>query len=158
MSTHNIPNVKLENAKIFYRNFAGAETRVNPRGGARSFCVYIDDPAVADDMARDGWNVKIREPREEGDEPRPYIQVAVSFDGPYPPKVILVCNNNPTPLNELTIKDLDTADIINVDLVIRPYQWSVNGKGGVKAYLKTMYVTIEPDEFADKYQFDDPFM
>lgn len=141
-------NIVIENARIGFRNFSGKEGKFNP-AGRRNFCVFLETD-LAKELESDGWNVRWLQPRDEAEEPQPYLQVAVSFDN-IPPKVILVTKKSKTPLDESSVDILDWAEIENVDLIIRPYNWDVNGKGGVKAYIKTMYVTIVEDEFESKY-------
>lgn len=141
-------NIRIEGARIGFRNFSGEEGRFNPKG-RRNFCVFLEED-IAKDMEKEGWNVKWLQPREDGDEPQAYLQVKVVF-GKIPPKIVLVTMRGKTRLDEDTVNILDWAEIQNVDLVIRPYNWEVNGSTGVSAYIKTMYVTLKEDEFESKY-------
>lgn len=145
-------NIIVENAQIGFRNFSGAAGKFNP-AGRRNFCVFFDNK-VGNMLADEGWNIRWLDPKDEGEAPRPYLQVAVSYDN-IPPTIVLVGKKGKTKLSNESINVLDYAEIENVDLVIRPYNWTANGKSGVKAYVKTMYVTIVEDEFADKY-YDTP--
>lgn len=141
--------ITFEGARLIWKNFSGAPTPVNRAGGARGFNLVLSEDEY-EEMLRDGWNVKRREPREEGDDPLYHIPVKVSYAG-RPPMVVLVTSTGRTHLDEETIGLLDQQIAANVDLIIRPYHWEVNGKTGISAYLQTMYFTMEEDDLQRKY-------
>lgn len=140
--------VLMEDVRIIFRNFAGKEGMYN-REGDRNFAVLLDED-VASAMAQDGWNIKVLKVREEGEIPQAYLQVSVNFKG-RPPRVVMVTSRGRTNLGEDEVELLDWADVRMVDLIVRPYEWAVNGKTGIKAYLKSIFVTIEEDALELKY-------
>lgn len=146
--SRNDNTVVMENVRLIFRNFAGKEGLYN-REGDRNFCVVLD-PQSAAMMQKDGWNVKTLKPRDEEDDELYYIQVSVNFRG-RPPRVVMITSRGRTNLDEGEVELLDWADIINADLIIRPYEWAVNGKTGIKAYLQSIFVTIQEDELELKY-------
>lgn len=144
-----INNIVIENARIGFRNFAGEAGKFNASGN-RNFCVFLDDEEMAKQLESDGWNIRWLKPRDEGDKEQGYLQVSVTYSN-FPPKIVLINSKSKTTLDENNVNILDWAEIDNVDVIIRPYNWEVNGKSGVKAYVKSMYVTIVEDNFESKY-------
>lgn len=141
-------NLLMEDARIIFRNFAGKEGQYN-REGDRNFCILLDEE-LATQMDADGWNVKALRAREEGDPTQPYLQVSVGFKN-RPPKIVMITHKGRTTLTEEEIEILDWVDIKKIDLIVRPYNWDVAGKSGIKAYLKSIWITIDEDELDIKY-------
>ena len=145
-----IGNIVISNARLIFRNFSGKPSKFN-RQGDRNFCVVIDDPEMAELFARDGWNIKKRMPRDEGDDPLYYLQVKVAFNA-YPPEVNMYTRKKVSKLNEDSIDQLDYVTIEKVNLTIRPFSYEVSGRSGISAYLKYLHVTIEEDYHASEYE------
>jgi hypothetical protein len=142
----------VEDARIIFRNFAGKEGQYN-REGDRNFAVILT-PEVAEQMLADGWNVRYLDGREEGDPDTPYIAVSVNFSN-RPPRVVVITSTARTQLDEASVEVLDWADFKTVDLIARGYDWNVNGKTGTKAYLQSLFATIEEDALERKYSVYD---
>lgn len=138
----------IENAKLIFRNFAGTKTEFNTEG-LRSFSVILE-PDSAIELEEAGWNIRWTKPKNPDDDSIPFLSIAVAYNN-VPPKIWIVTKQKKTALEEHTVKTLDWAEIASADIVVNPYHWEVAGKKGIKAYLKTMFVNVVEDQFADKY-------
>ena len=145
-------NIVIKNARLLpggFKNFSGRESDYNAKG-IRNFCVVIDNPDSARALHEDGWNIRYLQPRDENEEPVPYLKVAVSFKK-RPPKITVITQNGYLDLDEERVGELDYLDYRDVALVITPSYWEKGDKHGIKAYLKSICVTLEEDELADMY-------
>lgn len=149
-------NINLEGARLIFKNFKGEKKQWNAKDD-RNFGVLIDHE-LAEQLEEDGWNVRYLKPREEGDEPQPWLKVKVKF-GDYPPIVNFITSKGRRRLDEDTIEMLDYTPYKNVDLIIRPYNYPAteDRPGGVAAYLKSIYFTVFEDDFEKKYS-DIPYL
>ena len=145
--------VQIDNCRIIYRNFSGEGSQYN-REGDRNFSILIDDVDICEALQADGWNVKVKPPREEGEMPFMHLPVKVKFNN-RGPKVYLRTGDAVNTLDESCVSLLDSVDISNVDMDIRPYDWEVNGKSGRTAYLQSICVTQEIDRFAEKFAVEE---
>ena len=141
--------LQIDDARIVFRNFRGEGGPYN-REGDRNFALVIPTEEMADELVAEGWNVKKKDAREEGDDPFIFLPVKIKFNdrGPH---VYLKTGDVSNKLDEESVGCLDDIDIRSVSMDIRPYDWEVNGKTGRTAYLQSMEVIQEIDRFAARY-------
>lgn len=147
--------VTIEGARLLYRDFRGTKFQERENEPPKPNISVLLDPDLADQMARDGWNIKYTREREdspEGWEPEPHIKVLIRWTI-RPPKIIQIGSRSgrKIQLTEDTIDGLDWAVLQNVDLSFRAYNYDRAGNRGVTAYLDELYVTIEESVLAEKY-------
>lgn len=141
--------VVIENAELRFRNFTGKQGMYNQEGD-RNFAIILSEE-LANRLKKEGWNVKTLKPYGDESEPQPYLSVAVEYRKGRPPTIIMITSRARTQLDEETVEHLDQVDIANVDLIIRPYDWTANGNSGRKAYLQSMYLTVNENPLELKY-------
>lgn len=162
--------LEINDARIIYRNFTGVGNQYN-REGDRNFSLVItggtlDDGTdrrqvtaeeMADALMRDtnrfgvGWNIKMKAPKEEGDEPVIHLPVKVKFNE-RGPKIYLKSGANTVKLDEETVDTLDNINIVSVDLDIRPYDDEMRGQPFRSAYAQAMWVTQKIDRFEERFE------
>ena len=105
-----------------------------------------------DYLIENGWNVKIKEPREgyEDEGPFMFLPVKIKFNN-RGPGVYVRSGDKITRLSEETVDMVDEIDIASVDMDLRPYDWEVNGKTGRTAYLQSIEITQNVDRFGARY-------
>jgi len=145
-----VGNITLEGARLIFRNFAGNPDDYNKQGGLRTTGVLIPND-LAEEMKEEGWNIKYLKPRDPQDEPQAFLTVKCKF-GKIKPTIYICTEHGKTLLDEDSVESIDYAEIRDVDIVIRPYEYE---PGCISAYIKTMYVNIVEDVFADKYRYED---
>ena len=145
----NVNNINIEGATIIWKNFSGERDKFNP--GKRGFSVVIDDKEMADELKKEGWNIKERPLQEGADSSEQEWTLPVKLNMNRYTQVWLIVGNHKTLLNEDTVAQLDVVDIVNCDISIRPYEWEMSGRTGITAYVDSMYVTIRENKFAEKY-------
>ena len=155
-------NLYIEDAQILpgkFRHFSGVKDAFNGKGDI-NFCIVIPTENV-DELISQGWSIKCLEPRNEGDLPTYFLKCKINFDSNWPPTVELVQQRgkryvSKTSLDEESIKCLDRADIISVDVDLNPSRWERDdGTVGFTPYVSRMVAVIRENRFDTKFAIED---
>jgi hypothetical protein len=139
----------FEDADIIFKNFAGKEKPMNEKG-KRNFVLKLSEVQAAA-LIRDGFNVKYLTSKEEGEPDQAILKINVNFKNPPGPKCVMIGSKGKTTLDVDLVEMLDYVEFDKADIIITPYQYTMNGRQGISAYLKSIYVTIVEDALERKY-------
>lgn len=137
------------------RNFGGGNPGQYDKPGARNFSIFIDPEKV--DIAKlqeIGWNIKFGKPNPEDpdDIPSAFLRIHANW---FPlddsrsgmnPMIIKSVGGQKILLDEKTVKQLDTDEILKANVTITGRWMESPTYTGVVAYLKKLVVSVSEDE------------
>ena len=149
----------IKDAEIYFKNFRGKELPIYNPSGKRTFCVRIDG-RKAKKLKKEGWAIKEVYINKSQTKKRWILPVtiydtwadtklnsqAIQHTRHLPrssrsSKEFAIIGNEDLrlckQLSHHSMGLLDIANITNSQMVIRGYEWDVNGKQGIKAFLRT---------------------
>lgn len=143
--------LRITDAKLMFRNFAGEVRSKYDKAGEGNFSVIIPDDKTANELMHRGWYVRVKPAREEGEEPLRTLKIKVGGKGKHP-NFILVTNGIANEIDFENIGMLDKVNIISADIIVSPYRWTMdNGDSGITPYLQTIEITQALDPIMEKY-------
>ena len=163
------PNaIMLSNAAIYKRNFKGADQKITPKDGGRSFVkkgrrftLALTEEifeAICNEKGNCSYNVWAFGGEEEPDLKLYTVEVIVNMASSYPPSALLyTAKKNGSwdisePLTDTSIGVLDEVDSMNidrVDLVLNPYD--KDKTGNFTLYLNSIKMSQKYIEDGDDY-------
>lgn len=151
-----LKELEIEGATLLggaFKNFGGKPGRYN-REGDRNIAISLDEETALR-LEDEGWPVRKKEAREEGDEPLYFLAVKIKFKSQgarMDPEIWKgVSADNMVLQSEEDLFKLDNDEIENFDIVIRPWCRDDNGEWKVTLYLSQAWATIKTSRLARKY-------
>lgn len=164
-----LDRVKLDSCELIFRNFSGTGGKFN-REGNRNFCVILSEEE-GKALKASGWNVKQRPPREDGEILPPYMKVSIGTDSFLKGRTKIYrmdVDVDGTPrrdgngdivkavLTPETVGQLDSAYIVDAQVILSPYYYDIQGRSGISAYVDEMTVVVQMDPWTAKYEDFNP--
>lgn len=141
----------LKDCKILFANFKGRATRYNPEGN-RNFNVRIDDPAIAQELANDGFNVKLLN-KLEPDAPDSWcLKITIRYNREHPeynPQIKEVFDDRSADLDEGNVHCLDDMTVKKAIVEFRGFVYD-DAQHKCSAYLNRAKFWVVDDWFSEE--------
>lgn len=145
-----IEDVELEDVKVkwAFSHFDGRADTFNDEGDHNFTIILPEETAMQ--LREEGWNVKAREPLEEGDPMEYTLQVKISYKYDAP-RIFLIKNDRKVRAEQADLAEIRRDSTEQIDVVITPSRWVNGARSGITAYTKELYAKVRPSRFEEKY-------
>ena len=145
-------DLELEDAQIKwpFSHFDGRKDTFNDEGDHNFTVVLPEDMALELMAIPDGWAIKERDGREEGDPKEYTLKIKISYKYEQP-QIYILKGNRRFRASEEDLADIKRSTCERIDVIASPSRWVNGDRTGVSAYVKEMYVQIRESRFAEMY-------